>query len=366
MKRRSMVKILLSLVAVAVVVRLMAPVVIEYYLNEHMLADLGAYSGKVEDVDLAVWRGAFRIEGLQVEKTTGDQQVEFLRVPVAEAALSWRALSNGAIRAKALIDRPEINFVDGERPEERQSGAGIDWQALPDELIRFTVEEVEVRQGTVAFRNFTSNPPVNIQARNVNLTAINLTNIEDEDGERVATAEVTANVFGESPFSAKAEFDPFDFDSFLFAGEMTLKDLTEINPFTQAYANLDFKSGHGELVMELEAEDRKLTGYAKPAFENVDVADWEQDVEQQEDNPLRLMWEGLAGLGSAIFSNPETDKLATRIEISGDLPDRAGIDMWSAVFGIVRNAFADAINTNFDHLTPLEVPDADAAGNNGE
>lgn len=363
MKNRTKILALLGVISLVVVLRLSAPLLVEYYLNEHMLADLGAYSGSVEDVDLALWRGAFRIEGLRIEKSTGSQQVDFVVVPVIEASLSWRALTNGAIRAKGLIIRPEINFVDATRPEDRQSGKGIDWQALPEDLLKFTVEEVEVRQGTVAFRNFNSDPPVNIQARKIDLVATNLTNVEDEEGERVATAEVTAEFFNDSPFSAKAEFDPFDFDSFIFAGDMTFNDLTEINNFAQAYGNLDFKSGQGELVMELKAEDGKLIGYAKPAFENVDVADWEQDVERQEDNPLRLMWENLAGLGSAIFSNPETDKLATRIEISGDIPDDPEINIWSAVFGIVRNAFAEAINTNFDHLTPLEV---DKAGDDDE
>src|SRR5690606_34967304 len=104
--------------------------------------------------------------------------------------------------------------------------------------------------------------------------ATNLTNVTDEDGNRVATLEVTAELFGDSPFSARAEFDPFDLRSFLFACEFMLNDLTQLNPFARAYANLDFESGNGKMVMELKAEDRKLTGYATPAFENVKIMDW--------------------------------------------------------------------------------------------
>src|SRR5690606_10279710 len=117
------------------------------------------------------------------------------------------------------------------------------------------------------------------------------------------------------------------------------EDLTKINDFARAYGNLDFKSGHGELVMELEAKDSRLTGYAKPAFKEVDIFNWKQDVESEDANPLLALWEGLAGTLSAVFSNQRTDTLATRIEISGELPDEASLDMWSAVWGILRNAF---------------------------
>ncbi len=344
-------KIILAILTPLILLRAAAPYAIEYYLNEHRLVDLGEYTGKVRDVDLALWRGAYQVEGVDIEKATGTQRVDFLKVPLADISLSWRALVRGRIRAELHLHEPELNFVDGKKDEERQSGAGFEWK--PSRIIDFVFEKITIHQGTIAFRNFTSDPPVNIQASDIDLTATNLTNIADEQGRRVANLDVEATLFESSEFSAKAEFDPFEYTSFLFATEMAFEDLTEINDFARAYGNLDFKSGRGKMVMELQAEDAQLSGYVKPAFENIDVFNWKQDVEAKDANPLQAMWEGLAGTLSALFSNTRTETLATRIDISGELPDGASLDMWAAVGGILRNAFIDTINANFEQITPL-------------
>ena len=353
--------IILTIVASLILLRALAPYALTYYLNEHRLVALGEYTGHVESVDLALWRGAYRIKNLQVEKGTGAQRVDFLQVPVAEISLSWHALLRGRIRSELHLHKPQLNFVDGDTPAERQSGAGFQWN--PSGIIDFVFEKITIHQGTIAFRNFTSDPPVNLQAKQINLTATNLTNIADEQGRRVANLDVQAVLFNSAPFSAKAEFDPFVFTSFLFACEMEVKDLTEINDFANAYANLDFKSGQGNLVMELQAEETQLSGYIKPAFENIDVFNWEQDVVDDEDaNPFQALWEGMVGGLSALFSNPRTDALATRIDISGQLPDKASFDTWQAIGGILRNAFVETIHTHFEHLTPLtEEVEADNA-----
>jgi hypothetical protein len=358
--KRGLVGIVLGVLVLLVALRAGAPYAIEYYANERFLNNLGDYSGRVEDVDLALWRGAFRVEQLRIRKATGKQQVDFLYIPVTEASISRRALLNGAIRMEAVIDQPEINFVDAEKPEDEQYGKGFNWQVIPEDFFKFALERVEIRRGTAAFRNFTSKPPVNIQAKNIDLVATNLSNIEEKTGELVATANVSADLFNESPLTAKAEFNPLNLQTFIFAGEADIKDITKVNDFAKAYANLDFKRGEGEVVMELKAENGQLTGYLKPMLGNLEIADWQQDVVEQEDNPLRVAWEGIAGFVSALVSNQETDALATRVEITGDIPEGASVDVWQAVVGILRNAVAEAIDTNFDHLTPLDVPEPGA------
>lgn len=358
MKRRTKLFLLVGALSVLVGIRIALPYGLEYALNHRVLADLGEYEGHVADVDLALWRGGMHLEGLRVTKVTGVDEVDFLRVPAVEIAISRRALAAGEVRLRVTLEGPEVNFVDAEEPEKRQSGAGFNWQIIPKDMLKLSLERVEMHDGAIAFRNFTSDPPVNVRVTNIDFVATNISNIEGKPGELVASAEVTADVFAESPLSAKAQFNPLDVRNFIFALDVDVKDLTKLNDFARAYANLDFARGHGTFTMELTADEGSLDGYLKPAFENVEIMDWEQDVEQQGDNPLRLLWEGFTGLVSALFSNPETDKLATRVTIEGELPEGADVNVWSAVWGIVRNAFAEALNTNFDHTTPLAVPDA--------
>jgi hypothetical protein len=124
-------------------------------------------------------------------------------------------------------------------------------------------------------------------------------------------------------------------------------DLKQLNPLLQAYARLDVASGSGEFLMELQAKDGKVNGYAKPMFRDLEVLSWQQDVVEQHDNPLRLAWEALTGGTAWIFKNQRADQFATRIPISGDLkaPQTGKLD---ALLAILRNAFGEAFKPQFE------------------
>ena len=56
-----------ALVVFLVAVNIALPYLVRNYLNDK-LADMGDYRGQVSDVDLALWRGAYRINGLEIVK----------------------------------------------------------------------------------------------------------------------------------------------------------------------------------------------------------------------------------------------------------------------------------------------------------
>ena len=70
--------ILLALGLLLIVLHLALPHLVRNYLNEKM-ADMGDYQGHVEDVDLAWWRGAYRVEGLLIEKKDKRVQAPLLK-----------------------------------------------------------------------------------------------------------------------------------------------------------------------------------------------------------------------------------------------------------------------------------------------
>jgi small-conductance mechanosensitive channel len=91
--------------------------------------------------------------------------------------------------------------------------------------------------------------------------------------------------------------------------------------------------------MEIEAVDGQLSGYAKPLLENVQIFSWEQDVERQEDNPFRLLWESIAGGIENLFKNQEQDLFATKVEIKGEV-DNAQASPLQAIGGILLVSLA--------------------------
>ncbi len=339
-------------VVIIALLRMALPPFSTWYLNTKVLADIGDYTGYVEDVDLAVIGSKYRFEGLNIRRKTSEPSVPFVELKMVEFHLSWRSLMKGILSVDVVLLNPKLNFVDAKTDDKKQSGAGGDWLRVIDEALPFSINRLVINNGEITFSNEDTDPKVALYAHRLHAVVENLTNIEDDSGERVARATLKGKVLDEADLSAKAEFDPFDYNDFVFAGQLSSLQLTSINEFARAYGKLDFSKGHGDVFAEVKAEDKRLTGYIKPLFTDVEILDWEQDVEQQKKNPLKLLWEGALGFLKTIFTNAETDKIATQINIEGDLSD-AKINSWSAVWNTVKNAFADAFEAQFEKMTPL-------------
>ena len=74
-----------------------------------------------------------------------------------------------------------------------------------------------------------------------------------------------------------------------------------------------------------------------------------EDVEEQEDGPFQLTWEGTTGLIAAIFTDSDTDQIATQIDLNGTLNDPE-ISTWDTFLNILKNAFVEAYSDRFDGL----------------
>lgn len=349
MKRRYLpLWILLALAVLLVLLHLALPTLVRNYLNQRM-ADMGDYRGQVEDVDLAWWRGAYRIEGLLIEKKDKRVQAPLFTAPGIDIAISWRALwHERAVVGEVEFEQPTLNFVDGGNKGESQTGEGVDWREQLDALMPITFNEIRVVDGQLSFRNFTSQPPVHVYASAINAKLYNLTNTADAQGRRVARFEGTGKLFNRSPIEATARFDPFteweDFELNLRATHIALKQL---NDFSRAYGKFDFAGGTGDLVLEVEATDSQLDGYIKPLLRDVDIFDYEQDVENEKKSLLRGLWEAVVGGSEEVLQNQQKDQFATRIELSGSTRN-ADVSPFQAFIAILRNAFVEAFNARFE------------------
>ncbi len=351
------IRLMLGLLVVLLAAHIALPYFVRYYLNAQ-LAHMGDYRGHINDIDLALWRGAGRVEGLTFVKIDGQVPVPLLKVPGAELALSWSSLwHDRAIVGRMTLEHPELNFVDGRTEQQSQTGAGVDWRARLEALMPITLNEVHVQDGRVAFRNFQSTPPVNLQATAVNASLYNLSNVRDVQGKRVAHFEGRSQVLGQALLEATADFDPFGtMDELELHLRVTDVELTRLNDFARAYGKFDFVTGSGNLVIEAQVVDGQLHGYVKPLLHNVEVFDWQQDVAQEKKNLFRSLWEAVVGGGQTLLKNQRADQFATRIELSGSLRQRE-ISPLQAFIAILQNAFVQALSPSFER--PLIDSDQD-------
>ena len=342
---------LLVVVVVLALARLALPYAVKSYLNKRM-DRMGDYHGQLADVDIHLWRGAYGIEELKVVKVSGKVPVPLFDAAHTDIAISWRALSHGRVRGKVAFTRASLNFVDGEGGSDSQSGKGVNWRRQLEMLVPIRLDEVAVHDSTVTFHNFTSHPRVDMKMTDVDGTIVNLTNADRRQGRRVATLQATAKVLQDAPLQVKASIDPLE-RSGDFAMELRIRDiqLTRLNDFARAYARLDFAGGKGDFVMQLEARNGQLDGYAKPLLHGVEIFSWKQDVEEDKKNPLRVAWEAVAQGVTSLFKNHAKDQFATRVPISGRIDDKK-LGTWAAIVGVLRNAFVKAYTPQLEDLKP--------------
>ncbi|MFG0632266.1 DUF748 domain-containing protein [Pseudomonas sp. xss_2] len=343
---------LASLVVLLVALHLALPYLVRDYLNDK-LADMGEYRGQITDVDLAWWRGAYQINGLKIVKTTGKVPVPFVDAPLIDLSVSWHALwYDRAVVAEVVFVRPELNFVDGGNKQNSQTGRGTDWRQQLEKLLPITLNEVRIDNGTLTFRNYNSKPPVELKATRLQASIRNLTNVRDDKGRRDASFEGSALLLGDAKVESRATFDPFsDFDDFEFRLRATGIQLRRLNDFASAYGKFDFNAGHGDVVIEAQAEKGRLNGYIKPLLRDVDVFNWQQDVENKDKGFFRSIWEALVGASETVLKNQPKNQFATRVELSGSVHQQ-DISGFEAFLQILRNGFVQAFNARYEQPAP--------------
>ncbi len=358
----------LILVAIVLLINFLTPYLVKRYLNQNVLNDMGDYHGYLNELDMGLLSGTAELRDLKIHRNGGDPDVPFVHLNEAKARVSYSSLFRGYFAVEVEVNEPEVNFLDAEVDERKQTGEGLQWPDIDlTDFPSFVVHEFRVNGGKVTFQNFDTEPQVNIAATHIDAVLSNLTNIEERRNGRITSAHMTATLLEDALARAEAELDPFDFTHFTFASEVTNLQLTQMNDFAEAYANLDFADGHGDFFVEMKADRGNLTGYVKPMLEEIRIFNWEQDVEESDQGALSVAWEGLTEFFSRVLTSPDSERLATQVDIEADLNDEeAGVDTWQAVTTTLRNAFIDALNVGFENLTSLTEDEGEEGGESDE
>jgi hypothetical protein len=358
----------LVLILLLSVARLAAPTVLQWYVNR-TLDQSPLYDGEIGDVDLHLYRGAYSIENVRLIKITGATAAPLFAAARVDLAVEWKALWKGKAVGIIRMDRPELNFADGEDQSEDQTGAGGPWLKIIQELFPFDINSCQIVDGSIHFRAGDKDPPVDVYMNDVQASVTNLTNVYEEQKKNVATVEATGLVMDHAQFRYKMELDPFSYrPTFNMGMQLVGLDVTKTNDLARAYGKFDFEDGWFDLVVEIQAKEGFFEGYVKPLFRELKVITL-QDV--KEDNPLGVFWEALIGGVTKVLSNPPRDQFGTVIPMSGELssPDT---DILATLGNILHNAFVraylpklqgDITDTNITFGPGQQTPAAAAVDN---
>jgi hypothetical protein len=334
-----MVWAFLLLIVVGLIARPFMPQMIRWYVNR-TLDESQLYRGKIGDIELSLWRGAYAIDDVRLSKISGDVPVPLFSGKRVEFALEWRSLMHGKLVGRLLLEEPELNFVDAPDPDDAQTGAGGPWLEMIRDLFPFKINSAQVRNGSVHFRTYQKKVPVDVYLTELDADVDNLTNIQNDTTSLVTTVTAHALAMEEAKFEFQMKLDPFSYKpTFHLATRLLGLDVTKINDLAMAYGAFNFKQGSFDLVIEAEAQEGQFKGYVKPLFRNLQVFRLGQDIQQ--DNPLQFFWQALVGGAATVLKNQSRDQVATSIPFTGSVDNpKAGV--LTTVANLLRNAFIRA------------------------
>jgi uncharacterized protein DUF748 len=350
-RRRKLLITLGVILVVLVGARIYLPYGLQRYVNQK-LDEIPDYDGRVGDIDVYLWRGAYTIDDVQLVKTSGKVEVPFFAADEVDLSVHWGALLDGEFVGEMSLNSAKLNFVDGPTEAQKQKSISDAWLPTVDDLFPLRFNKFDISDGEIHYRDFHSDPPVDIFIDSVFVAATNLTNSKDVSDTLFAAVEGRGYAMREAPVELKMELNPMaDEETFDLNLSLRKLELKEINSIIRAKAKFDFEGGTMDLDTELAAANGRVEGYVKPIFRNVDIVDWDENKK----NPLKAVWEAVVSAVGELLTND--DQIATTIPVSGrtDQPDT---DIFSTIGGLLQNAFFEALKPGIEGTVDLEKQDS--------
>ncbi len=326
-----------AILALVIAVHLYLEVWVKDYVNKKM-ADLDGYSGSIEDIDIHLWRGAYKIDGLNIFKTNGGIKEPFFSSKTTDLSIEWRALFKGAVVAEVTLDQPNLNFAI------EQTGEEADWGEFIDSLAPFEINKLTVKNGKLSYLDHSVKPEINLFIENVNGKVSNLNNIDHKKNPLPSNLTATGKSIGNGKLSVDGNMNVLTtLPSFDIDVKLVDADLTGFNDFARHYGAITFEKGTIGIFCELASTKGELKGYVKPIITDINIVNIKDGIK----NPFKLVWESVVSVFLEVLENHPKDQFAMRIPIEGKL-DKPRQKMWSGFLSIFSNAFRRAFQKNVD------------------
>lgn len=334
----------LALVVLLMAVRLALPSLLKNAINRR-LGEIPAYAGRVESVGVSVLRGAYNMQGLQIEKRAEGVTKPFVSVENLDFSLAWRELFRGQVVSEIVAHRARLNFTQGPTQESSQMDFDKRWQDVINDLFPIEITHFEVTEGELHFVSPERTPPVDIFLRDLHVVVRGLRNRPDVDPDTLpATILVDGKAPGDGVISMSAELEPLaDQPRFHARLKIDKLSLPAVNQFLLAYANVDVSAGEFTGYMEMVARDGRYEGYFKPFLENL-VFSSASDADK---SIFARLWEKIVAGVTKLVKNDDTEQVALRVPFSGEFGDTS-VGVWESIRTLLRNAFIQALAEGLD------------------
>lgn len=346
MKIKKRWRFLLVIVVALVIFRLYLPTLVKNYVNE-VLADLPGYHGSITDIDIALIRGAYVIEGLKLYNNNAVSDVPFIDFPQTDISVEWRALFSGRIVSEIYLYDPVLIYVFQDMQVD--DADDDDWTEVLTDLVPIEINHFVLERGKLAYVDTEADPTIDVSVRELDFTADNLRNVIQEEQKLPSPIQGTGVSLGNGKLTLEGNVNMIkeipDADLNL---KLEKTDLTAFNDVSKEYGKLDFESGDVNAYSELALADGFLKGYFKVLFSDI-------KFHSEEDKFLETLWEGFVAFFEFILKNKKTDNFAIKAPIEGKV-ESFSVKTWPTIGSIFKNGFIQAFKSDIDN--DIEYQDA--------
>jgi hypothetical protein len=348
-KRRKLFITLGVIFLLLVILRLFLPSIVLNLVNKK-LAHLDGYYGHVEDVDIALYRGAYVINRPNIQKLNDNRKdtSEFFKCERVDLSVEWEAIFKGKIVGEVEFQKPVIKYIMNKSVGKKADKDTTDFIELVKDFMPLKINRFAVSDGQIHYIDPTRKPKVDVPLTRIEIEGKGLTNKPKEDVILPAYINMTANLYS-GKLSVNVKLDPLKkIPVFDMNGKLTQTDMVNLNNFFKAYGNFDLKKGTMSVYAEFAAKDGRFKGYVKPVIKDMDIV----QLNKEEGNVLQIAWEAVIGTTAEVFKNQKKDQLATKVPLEGKF-EKPETKTFDAIIYIVKNAFIQAIKPSVDNSVNL-------------
>ncbi|MFM6930542.1 MAG: DUF748 domain-containing protein [Bdellovibrio sp.] len=344
----------LGIVILALIgLRVFLPTGVKYGINWYLDKKLENYQGRINDFDLALYRGAYQIQDLKIWQRNKSEKDPLVTIKEIDLSLAWRALFQGKLLGDLKVKEMVLEFIDSEDKKKKQFGTEEDWKTVVGKLIPIELESFKLTDSSIRFFNHDFKVPVDLVVDRIQLEATNIKNTDRSKELLPSTVLASGRIQKDADINGKGRVNLLAKIP-TFEAKVTLNklDVTKLNKFFLGYGPFTLSSGHFSLFAEASTKDNKIVGYIKPFFENIDV----MSPHEKYDSPKRFFNEVAIAWANMLLRNGETKTVATKIEFQGAAmsPD---VNKWGALWTSLRNGFIEALKKQLDNTISIkDVP----------
>jgi Domain of Unknown Function (DUF748) len=247
----------------------------------------------------------------------------------------------------ATIDSVDLSYVhlsqtqDVEKQRVIKAGKTIEKQNNRP-AVDIDVRELDINHGRLDFQNQKSDQSYMLYIADTNMKIENLSNHLKQGLSRL---DLNGKFMGSGATRI--------YGTFLASGggpefaaniEIINTRLPALNPLLHAYGRIDVAQGYFTMYSQIEVKNSRISGYIKPMFSDVQVYGREKDKNKTVLQQAKIL---LVGAAAHILKNRTTQKVASQINLAGELKD-PHLSSWQAFVEVIRNAFIQAILPGFD------------------